>query len=380
MNQLLSASPAKPNHVPAPKLGYPIFDVEVHCSHSKPDQVSRYLPKHYRKRFDQRYNGLGMFNFDQRGGGLRTDGDVPGEEVFACDAGTVRRHLLEPYDIEWAICTGQLYCLGVLPDVDYAAAIASAYNEWLVNDFVSQDPSFLAAISISPSDPAQAVKEIERWADHPRVVEIMISSASTMPLGNRFFHPVYEAAQACGLPIAAHTTNEGKGISPPPTAAGYPSRYLEFHTGLAANAITQAASLVCEGVFAKFPDLKFLLMEGGISWMLPLMWQLDADWKRLKSEMPALKEKPSDYLKRQFFYTTQPIEEPASTGDLLHLYELVGGKTQIMFSSDFPHWDFDNPFKILPGKAAADLKRRILRESARQLFGCKLASLEGNQP
>lgn len=368
---------ARPNQIANPRLGYPIFDLEVHCTHSHPRQVSQYLPVRYRQRFEQGYLGLGMFNFDQRGGGSRTDGDVPGEQIYATTGELVRRQLLEPYEIEWAVCTGQLYCLSVLPDVDYATAVASAYNDWMINEFIPQDPSFLVAISISGSDPAQAVKEIERWADHPRVVEIMMPSASTMPLGNRFFHPIYEAAQACGLPIAAHTTNEGKGISPPPTPVGYPSRYLEFHSGLAANAMSQTASLVSEGVFAKFPDFKFLIMEGGISWVLPLMWQLDADWKRLRQEMPLLKEKPSDYLKRQFYYTTQPIEEPKSTRDLLHTYELIGGETQIMFSSDFPHWDFDDPFKILPGQTAAGLKKRILRDNARQLFARKLRALEG---
>ena len=172
---------------------------------------------------------------------------------------------------------------------------------------------------------------------------------------------------------------KAKASPPAPTAAGY-SRHLSpnSHTGLAANAISHAASLVCEGVFAKFPDLKFVLLEGGISWMLPLMWQLDADWKRLRHEMPLLKEKPSDYLKRQFFYSTQPIEEPESSADLLHLYEQIGGQTQIMFSSDFPHWDFDDPFKILPGKTAADMKRRILRENARRLYAKKLAALENS--
>ena len=69
--------------VAQPKLGYPIFDNEVHCSHARPELVSKYLPERYRERFNRRYLGLGMFNFDQRGGGMRTDGDVPGEEMFA---------------------------------------------------------------------------------------------------------------------------------------------------------------------------------------------------------------------------------------------------------------------------------------------------------
>jgi predicted TIM-barrel fold metal-dependent hydrolase len=357
-------------------LGYPIFDIEVHNGPVRGTDISKYLPQRYRERSERGFSGVGQFGFAQRGGGHRTDGDIPGVEMQAQDPAFVRRRLLETYDIEWAICTGNAYHLGALADPDFAAAIASAWNDWTMNEYVSQDPSLLAAISITTQDADLAIKEMERWAGHPRVVEVIMPTVSTHPLGHRKFHRIYEAAQACGLPVAVHTTHEGKGISPAPTAAGYPATYLEFHTGLAANAMTHAASLVCEGVFAKFPDLKFVLLEGGISWMLPLMWQLDADWKRLRQEMPLLKEKPSDYLKRQFFFTTQPIEEPESSADLLHLYEQIGGASQIMFSSDFPHWDFDDPFKILPGKTAADMKRRILRENARRLYAKKLAALE----
>ena len=102
------------------------------------------------------------------------------------------------------------------------------------------------------------------------------------------------------------------------------------------------------------------------------MWALDADWKRFRDEMPALTELPSAYLKRQMFYTTQPIEEPADDRDLIETYRRVGGETQILFSSDYPHWDFDNPFTILPGRTTADLKRRILRDSALALYGHRL--------
>jgi predicted TIM-barrel fold metal-dependent hydrolase len=97
------------------------------------------------------------------------------------------------------------------------------------------------------------------------------------------------------------------------------------------------------------------------------MWGLDAHWKQLRQEMPQLRELPSTYLKRQMFYTTQPIEEPGSPKDLIQTYAQIGGETQIMFSSDSPHWDFDNPFVILPGSTAADLKRRILRDNAMAL-------------
>jgi predicted TIM-barrel fold metal-dependent hydrolase len=107
------------------------------------------------------------------------------------------------------------------------------------------------------------VKEIERWANHPKAVEVFMSTAGPLPLGHRSLHPIYEAAAAHKLPVAAHTTVEGKGNSGPHTGAGYASRYLEYHTGLASTSICNTASLVCEGVFEKFPDFQFVLLEGG---------------------------------------------------------------------------------------------------------------------
>jgi predicted TIM-barrel fold metal-dependent hydrolase len=287
----------------------------------------------------------------------------------------IRRQLIEPHDIEWAICTGNVYHLGVLSDPDYAAAIASAHNEWMFQEMVEQDPAFFGAITLAPQNVGKSVAEIERWAGHPKAAEIFISTAGTVPLGHRSLHSIYEVAAAHALPVAAHTTVEARGISGPASGAGYASRYIEFHSGLAASAMNNCASLVCEGVFAKFPGFRFVLLEGGISWVLPLMWFLDAHWKQLREEMPQLKEAPSHYLKRQMFFTTQPIEEPTSPKDLIETYLQMGGETQIMFSSDYPHWDFDNPFTILPGKTTANLKRRILRENALALYGQRLPQL-----
>lgn len=357
------------------KPDYGIFDLEIHCAPTSRAVVAKYLPMRYRKRYCESFIGDSRFNLDQRGGNNRHDVDRSDGQPAASNPALIRRQLLEPYHIEWAICTGTHYHLSVLADIDYAAAIASAFNEWLMTEFVPSDPALLGAISLSMRNVPETIREIERWASHPRVAGAFISTAGRELLGHRDFHPIYEAAAAHGLPVAAHTTVEGRGCSGPPSSAGYPSRYLEFHTGLAGSAMANCASLVCEGVFARFPDFKFVLLEGGISWVQPLMWALDAEWKRLSDELPLLRELPSDYLKRQMFYTTQPIEEPRSPRDLMETYRQIGGETQIMFSSDYPHWDFDNPSVILPGRTAASLKRRILRDNALALYGPRLGLL-----
>ncbi|HSI85609.1 MAG: amidohydrolase family protein [Candidatus Methylacidiphilales bacterium] len=354
-----------------PKLGYSIFDIEIHCQFNGRMELARYMEPRYREQYLSGFQGDPKPNLDQRGGNNRADADVSD----GCPAGSnprlIRGQLLDEYGIEWAICTGTIYQLTTMADTGFATALASAHNEWLNHEFVPSDPAFLGVICVALQDPDHAVREIEKWAGHPRVAQVFVSTGGRMLLGHPSYHRVYEAAAAYGLPVAAHTTAEGRGITGPPSSTGYPSTYLEFHSGLAASAVTNCASLVCEGVFAKIPNFKFVLLEGGISWALPLMWALDAKWKRLRALMPQLRELPSHYLRRQMFYTTQPIEEPDSTRDLLATYEQIG-ESQIMFSSDYPHWDFDNPLSILPGNTAAALKRRILRDNALALYGRRL--------
>jgi hypothetical protein len=50
--------------------------------------------------------------------------------------------------------------------------------------------------------------------------------------------------------------------------------------------------------------------------------------------------------------------------------EAIHAETQLLFSSDWPHWDFDVPAKIVglpfPSEQA---KRNILGENARRAFG-----------
>ena len=68
--------------------------------------------------------------------------------------------------------------------------------------------------------------------DHPHIVQVLITTATEAPLGHKRFHPIYEAAERHGLPVAVHPGAEGRAISGQPTAAGWVSKYIEWHTCL----------------------------------------------------------------------------------------------------------------------------------------------------
>ena len=116
-------------------------------------------------------------------------------------------------------------------------------------------------------------------------------------------------------------------------------------------------SLVFEGVFERFPTLRVVLIEGGFALAAVADVADGQHWQRLRDEVPHLKRPPSEYVREHFWVTTQPIEEPHRRRDLLAVFEQLGGTDRLMFSTDYPHWDFDDPrraFRVkLPAEARA---------------------------
>jgi predicted TIM-barrel fold metal-dependent hydrolase len=238
----------------------------------------------------------------------------------------------------------------------------------MVETWLSVSPRFKGSIFVNASDPVAAADEIRRHASNPSMVQILMASAARMPYGQRFYHPIYDAAQECGLPVAVHPGTEGKGISGAPTPSGYPTRYMEWHNILPTNYMTHVNSLVCEGVFEKFPKLKFVAIEGGISWLPHLMWRMDKNYKALRESAPWLKRFPSEYIKDHIRLTTQPIEEPSKPEEFVQILHMISAEKTVMFSSDYPHWDNDNPMMALP-KMPKEMKKRILAGTAAELYG-----------
>jgi len=67
------------------------------------------------------------------------------------------------------------------------------------------------------------------------------------------------------------------------TAATYYEDYLYNSQIVAPN---QVLSLVAEGVFDRYPDLRVCLAELGFAWLPSLLWRFDKDWKALWRENP----------------------------------------------------------------------------------------------
>ena len=299
---------------------------------------------------------------------LRSDARPPAGGMPGSDPHYLAEHHLDKFGIDIAVLTGSgILGLSLQPDTDWANAVAGAYNDALAVKWLDADARYRGSIVINHSDPIWSAGEIDRIAKDKRFVQVLMASGSNRLFGQKFFHPIYEAAERNCLPVAIHPGTEGVGNSGAPTPAGYPSRYMEWHNILPINYMATVNSLVCEGVFEKFPALKFVALEGGIAWLPHLMWRMDKNYKGLRSTTPWLKKLPSQYIREHIRLTTQPIEEPENPQHILQIFEMMDAKNTVMFSSDYPHWDFDNPKMALP-PLKGELKENILWRNAAKLY------------
>ncbi len=305
-------------------------------------------------------------------GVLRKDAYGPDGSAPGSDPAYVAEHLLDAHQVSRAVLIGgDVLGLGAMPDPDLAAAIASAYNDWLAERWLSADERYRAALVVAPQDPAQAAAEIRRSGQCKGFVSVLLPLTNIL-MGMRHYYPVYEAAAELGLPVTVHP-NSGEGIftTSPSLAGAAPTYYVEWHTGLSQVFQANLISLVCHGVFERFPELKVVITEGGFAWLPDVLWRLDKNVRGLRDEVPWLRRLPSEYVFDHVRFTSQPFVEPRRREHLHALCDIVHADRTLMFSSDYPHWDFDDPMHALAA-VPAGIRERVAVGNAVDTFGSRL--------
>jgi predicted TIM-barrel fold metal-dependent hydrolase len=126
--------------------------------------------------------------------------------------------------------------------------------------------------------------------------------------------------------------------------------------------------LVASGVFEAIPELRVVVTEQGVTWAASVIWSMDRIWERMQMSAPALKRRPSEYVREHVWFTSQPLDEPSEPGQLGRLLEHAELTDRLMFSSDYPHWDFDSPSQALPRALGPDVRRSVLATTACEFY------------
>ena len=155
--------------------------------------------------------------------------------------------------------------MGRVRDLEYAIAIARAWNDWMAETYLRHPSGKFQAAALLPMQvPSEAAAELRR------VVTELGFAAAVLPgnglpnhLGSRMYFPVYEAAQELDVGLAVHGGvhdgfgNDDFNVFAAVHALGFPLCLLRALGGMMFNR-----------VFDEYPRLRVAFLEGGAAWTL----------------------------------------------------------------------------------------------------------------
>jgi predicted TIM-barrel fold metal-dependent hydrolase len=260
--------------------------------------------------------------------------------------------------------TGMLN-IGLHPQKEMEHELCWSYNRWLTEKVLPESNGrFYSMLSLPFSDPEQSLRQVETFGDRKHVGGFMVTTVrSDMAVNDNAYMKVYRAIEERGLVLSFHSgPNWGEPIFKSC------NRFLSVHAlGFTWYNVLHLTNWVINGMGERFPKLPVIWIESGLAWIPFLMQRLDHEYMLRPSECPLLKKKPSDYM-RDMYYSSQPMEIQ-DRGALECTFRMINAETQLLYSSDYPHWDFDLPSTIYDLPFVSEKgKHNILGGTAARLF------------
>src|ERR1700722_3049835 len=284
------------------------------------------------------------------------------------------RHRDVAMTVEWMDSLGVDYAclfptpmlfLGLHPQVEIEVALCRAYNRWLCERILAVEPRLISMLYLPFNDPEAAYQTVKDFGDKKGVVGFMVTSPRYKPVHDNAYMKTYALLEELGKPISFHAAYSWED-----RALQMTNRFISVHSlGFMWFNMIHMTNWVINGLPERFPKLKVMWIESGLTWAYSLMQRLDHSYMMRTSDCPSLKRRPSEYM-REMFYSSQPMEKPDDPSILEATFKIINAETQLVWSSDYPHWDFDLPSVIydLPF-VKEDAKRNILGGNSARLFG-----------
>jgi uncharacterized protein len=276
----------------------------------------------------------------------------PTKGVAGGDLDVLRAQALDAFGTRLAIAN-VLYGAVALFNNDMATALCAAVNNWIAREWLDREPRLRASILVAQENAELAAAEIERCAPDQRFVQVLLLVMGDRPLGHRSYWPIYRAAERHALPIGIHA---GSTFRHAPTGSGWPSYHVEDSILQAPAFEDTLVSFLAEGVFQKFPGTKLVLMESGFGWLPALMWRTNRSWHGVRTEVPWIDRPPAEIVRDHVRFTLQPVDAP--NGEVLNrVMDHMRSDELILFSTDYPHWQFEGEDALPAGLSDAMIRK-----------------------
>ena len=368
---------------------FPIVDVDSHHYELESfDQILEYMDDPVLKQLAQMANsgnskGVGVMpggvGYQDMGGRVTR---YPLRRIEKTEPGVHRdvsltRRWMDAMGIDIAVLfPSPMLQLGLHPQVEVEVALSRAYNKWLCERVLEEESRIRSMIYLPFNDPDASYRMVKEFAGKKGVCGFMVTSARFKPVHDNAYMKIYALLEEMNLPLAFHA-----GYNWNEQSMTQMNKFISVHAiGFVFYNMIHMTNWVINGMGERFPKLKVLWIESGLAWLPFMIQRLDNEYLMRSSECPQLKKLPGEYI-TDMYYTSQPMEIPRDMSLLESTFKCIKAESQLLYSSDYPHWDFDLPSTIydlpfLKEKA----KRDILGGNALKVFnidigGNKLAKV-----
>lgn len=227
---------------------------------------------------------------------------------------------------------------GHIESLDYAVAVAKAYNDWLHDDYLAVDSRFHGMALLPMQDPEEAVKELRRAVTELGMMGAMLpSNGLPQLLGSKPYWPVFAEAERLGCCLSVHGGAHDR------FGMDHLNMYVPVHAlGHPWGLMINCASIVYNGIFDRYPGVRVGFLEGGVAWLLMCLERFHSSHETHFQYVPpgeyGLREEqmPDQYIIRQI--DEGRLFVGCETEELTMPFALkVAGNKAFFYSSDFPH-------------------------------------------
>ncbi len=175
--------------------------------------------------------------------------------------------------------------LGLHPQVEIEVAMAQAYNRWLCERILAQEPRIISMLYLPFNDPEAAYRTVQEFGDRKGVVGFMVTSPRYKPVHDNAYIKTYALLEEMGMPIAFHAAYNWND-----QALAMANRFIAVHAlGFMWFNMVHLTNWVVNGLPERFPKLKVMWIESGLTWAYSLMQRLDHAYMMRTSDCPSLK-------------------------------------------------------------------------------------------
>ena len=248
-----------------------------------------------------------------------------------------------------------------------------AYHRWM-QDYCSDYPQRLGGLVLAAGRDVQgSITEIERWANARWAWAVMVYAPYGMPLDHPDLEPIWAAAAHHDFAVVLHTFT----VMPPYAPGGldtWDNLWLQRSAAHPWCGMRNMAALIGSGVMDRYPMLRIGTLEAGHGWLPFWAARIDEHAQTIKSAIPQLAHKPSEYVTSGRYF--QSIEIPEGEKITSSVMDILGDDV-LMYASDYPHGESHFPVSVetvLGWKMPEARKRKLFWDNAVRYYArCGLA-------